>query len=88
MINKYNFETIELLHHVARDWTHDDEIHGQKPIDFYIVHVAFDALPDAQERDYFNSDPHEPLPRARAGGPGFARWLRSSFTRTRISSGS
>jgi NTE family protein len=57
MINKYNFETIELLHHVARDWTHDDEIHGQKPIDFYIVHVAFDALPDAQERDYFNSIP-------------------------------
>ena len=57
MINKYNFETIELLHHVARDWTHEDEIHGQKPIDFYITHIAFDALPDAQERDYFNTIP-------------------------------
>ncbi len=57
MINKYNFETIELLHHVAREWTHDDEIHGQKPIDFYIVHVAFDALPDEKERDYFNAIP-------------------------------
>ena len=57
MINKYNFETIELLHHVARDWTHEDEIHGNKPIDFHIVHVAFDALPDAKERDYFNSVP-------------------------------
>ncbi len=57
MINKYNFETIELMHHVARDWTHDDEIHGQKPIDFHIVHVAFDALPDAKERDYFNNIP-------------------------------
>jgi NTE family protein len=57
MINKYNFETIELLHHVARDWTHDDEIHGQKPIDFYITHVAFDALPDGKERDYFNTIP-------------------------------
>ena len=57
MINKYNFETIELLHHVARDWARDDEIHGQQPIDFYIVHVAFDALPDATERDYFNSIP-------------------------------
>jgi NTE family protein len=57
MINKYNFETIELLHHVFRDWTRDDEIHGQTPIDFYIVHVAFDALPDANERDYFNNIP-------------------------------
>jgi NTE family protein len=57
MINKYNFETIELLHHVARDWAYDDEIHGQKPIDFYIVHVAFDALPDEKERDYFNTIP-------------------------------
>ena len=57
MINKYNFETIELLHHVARDWTPDDEIHGQKPIDFYITHIAFDALPDEKERDYFNTVP-------------------------------
>ena len=57
MINKYNFETIELLHHVAREWTHDDEIHGQKPIDFYIMHVAFDALQDEKERDYFNTIP-------------------------------
>ena len=57
MINKYNFETIELLHHVARDWAYDDEIHGQKPIEFYIVHVAFDALPDERERDYFNTIP-------------------------------
>jgi NTE family protein len=57
MINKYNFETIELLNHVARDWTYDDETHGRKPIDFYIMHVAFDALPDEQEQDYFNSIP-------------------------------
>jgi hypothetical protein len=42
---------------VARDWTHDDEIHGQKPIDFYITHIAFDALPDEKERDYFNTVP-------------------------------
>ena len=57
MINKYNFETIELLHHVAREWAYDDRMHGEKPIDYYIVHVAFDALPDAKERDYFNSVP-------------------------------
>ena len=57
LINKYNFETIELLNHVAKDWTYDDEIHGRKPIEFYIVHVAFDALPDQEERDYFNSIP-------------------------------
>ncbi len=57
MINKYNFETIELLNHVAQDWSYYDETHGQKPIDFYIVHVAFDALPDLEEQDYFNSIP-------------------------------
>jgi NTE family protein len=57
MINKYNFETIELLHHVARDWAYDDQMHGEKPIDYYIVHVAFDALPDEKERDYFNNIP-------------------------------
>ncbi|HTZ41391.1 MAG TPA: patatin-like phospholipase family protein [Syntrophales bacterium] len=57
MINKYNFETIELLNHVARDWTYDDETHGRKSIDFYIVHVAFDAIPDLEEQDYFNSIP-------------------------------
>ncbi|NPV03864.1 MAG: patatin-like phospholipase family protein [Syntrophaceae bacterium] len=57
MINKYNFETIEFLHNVAREWMHDDEVHGQRPIDFYIVHVAFDALADERERDYFNAIP-------------------------------
>ncbi len=57
LINKYNFETIEFLNHVARDWTYDDETHGRKPIDFYIVHVAFDALPDPKEREYFNGIP-------------------------------
>jgi NTE family protein len=57
MINKYNFETIELLHHVARDWAYDDKMHGEKPIDYYIAHVAFDALPDEKERAYFNSIP-------------------------------
>jgi NTE family protein len=57
MINKYNFETIELLNHVARDWSYEDEARGRKPIDFYIVHVAFDALPDLEEQDYFNSIP-------------------------------
>jgi NTE family protein len=57
MINKYNFETIELLHHVAREWSYDDLMHGEKPIEYYIVHVAFDALPDGKERDYFNTIP-------------------------------
>ncbi|HET6489742.1 MAG TPA: patatin-like phospholipase family protein [Syntrophales bacterium] len=57
MINRYNFETIELLNHVISDWTYEDEHHGRKPIDFYKVHVAFDALPDQGERDYFNRIP-------------------------------
>jgi len=57
MINKYNFETIELLHHVAKEWAYDDRMHGEKPIEYYISHVAFDALPDGKERDYFNTIP-------------------------------
>jgi NTE family protein len=57
LINRYNYETIELLNHVAKDWTYDDESHDRTPIDFYIVHVAFDALPDEKDRSYFNSIP-------------------------------
>ena len=57
MINKYNFETIELLHRYAQDWTYIDQVKGETPIDFYIIHVTFDALPDKAERDYFHMIP-------------------------------
>jgi len=57
MVNKYNFETIELLHRYAQDWTYLDQARGIVPIDFYIIHVTFDALPDKNEREYFHKIP-------------------------------
>ena len=53
MINKSNFETIELLHRYAQDWTYEDEAQGKRPIEFYIIHVTFHRLPDKAEQEYF-----------------------------------
>ena len=57
MINKYNFETIDLLRRYAGEWAHVDEAAGRKPIEIYIVHVAFASLPDKAEREYFQEIP-------------------------------
>jgi len=57
MINKYNFETIDLLRRYIKEWYEEDVDAGRKPIDFYIIHVAFDYLPVKEERDYFNDIP-------------------------------
>ena len=57
MVNKYNFETIELLHRYAQDWTYLDKTKGMVPIDFYIIHVTLDALPDKNEKEYFHQIP-------------------------------
>ena len=53
MVNKSNFETIELLHRYAQDWMYEDEAQGKKPIDFFIIHVTFHRLPDKAEQEYF-----------------------------------
>jgi len=53
MVNKSNFETIELLRRYAQDWTYEDEVQGKKPIEFYIIHVTFHKLPDKAEQEYF-----------------------------------
>jgi NTE family protein len=53
MVNKSNFETIELLHRYAQDWTYEDEAKGKKPIEFFIIHVTFHRLPDKAEQEYF-----------------------------------
>jgi len=57
MVNKFNFETIELLYRYAQDWTYIDQTRGMVPIDFYIIHVTFDALSDKNEREYFHHIP-------------------------------
>ena len=53
MINKSNFETLELLNRYARDWIAEDEAQGRKPIEFYIIHLTFNRLPDKAEQEYF-----------------------------------
>ena len=57
MINKYNFETIDLLRRYAEEWTYEDETTGKKQIEIYIIHVTFDSLPDKEEREYFQDIP-------------------------------
>lgn len=57
MINKYNFETIDLLRRYAGEWTYEDEAAGKKPIEIHIIHVTFASLPDKAEREYFQGIP-------------------------------
>ena len=57
MINKYNFETIDLLRRYAGEWTYEDEVAGKKPIEIYIIHVTFASLYDKSEREYFQGIP-------------------------------
>ena len=57
MINKYNFETIDLLRRYAEEWKNEDETAEKKKIEIYIVHVSFDSLPDKVEREYFQEIP-------------------------------
>lgn len=57
MINKYNFETIDLLRRFAKEWTSELEAAGNKNVGIYIIHVSFDAFPDQAEREYFQKIP-------------------------------
>ncbi len=57
MINRNNFDTMDLLRRYVRDWNAEDVAAGQKPLDVYIVHLNFDSLTDKTEREYFNDIP-------------------------------
>jgi NTE family protein len=57
MINRYNFETIDLLRRYAGEWTYEDEAAVKMPIEIYVIHIAFDALPDKSERESFQDIP-------------------------------
>jgi len=57
MINRNNFDTVDLLRRYVQDWKVEDISAGRKPLDFYIVHLNFDSLPDKKEREYFNNIP-------------------------------
>jgi hypothetical protein len=57
MINRYTYETVELLRRYFREWSTEDQTPGTSiaPIDFYIIEVGFDSLPDEEERhNFFN----------------------------------
>jgi NTE family protein len=56
MVNKYNFETIDLLRRNIREWQ-TENASPSKPLDFYMIHLNFAALPDKAERDYFYTIP-------------------------------
>ena len=56
MINRYNFETIDLLRRNIQDWKTEDAANS-KSIDFYMIHLTFNALPEQAERDYFHGIP-------------------------------
>ncbi|OPY84758.1 MAG: Patatin-like phospholipase [Smithella sp. PtaU1.Bin162] len=56
MINKYNFETLDLLHRSIRAWQ-IEEAESTSPLDFYLIHLNFNFLPEKAERDYFHGIP-------------------------------
>jgi NTE family protein len=57
MINKYNFETIDLLRRTAQEWTYETAAAEKKPVEIYISHITFASLSDKSEREYFQSIP-------------------------------
>lgn len=57
MINRNNFDTVDLLRRYIQDWKAEDVSTDRKPLDFYVIHLSFDSLPDRKEREYFNNIP-------------------------------
>lgn len=83
-INRYSFETIELLKTNFEDWARqirkqNDEKQtvggAEAGFDFYLIEVTFDAIKEATERDFFRgiptsySLPAETVDQLRALGP-------------------
>jgi len=56
MINKYNFETIDLLRRSVRDWQTELAL-NTNPVDFYVIHMTFKSLADKKEQEYFQNIP-------------------------------
>jgi len=57
MINKYNFETIDLLRRYSEEWANELKKDSNKDVEIHIIHVCFDSLPDKEEREYFQGIP-------------------------------
>lgn len=56
LINKYNFETLDLLRRNIESWKRESEA-ARNPIDFYLVHLTFNSLPEAVEQNYYHGIP-------------------------------
>ena len=89
-VNRYNYETIELLHRSIADSSQELVAAGEPPLELYVVEVSFDKLADNDERRSFSGmpttfdlgDDEIDHLRAVAGrildeSPDFARLLRS-----------
>jgi len=52
----YNFETLELMRESLSNWVSElpPDAHGRR-VQTYLIDVAFDALEDPRERDFFNA---------------------------------
>ncbi|HSE59662.1 MAG TPA: patatin-like phospholipase family protein [Nitrospiraceae bacterium] len=59
MINSYNFESMELLRRMVKDWSvhRQETAQDHEPIVFYAAEVAFSALSDQKEQETFLNFP-------------------------------
>jgi NTE family protein len=59
MVKSINVDTMDLLRRYIGEWSKETErIRGKDlPIDFHLMEVSFNTLPDDEERDYFSSIP-------------------------------
>ena len=59
MINSYNFESMEPLQRMVKDWSvrRQETAQDHEPIEFYAVEVVFSALSDLREQESFLNFP-------------------------------
>jgi NTE family protein len=56
-MNRYSFETVDLLRRSIGDWSREFTRDGLPPPDSYVIEVGFDQLNDEQERRSFGGIP-------------------------------
>jgi NTE family protein len=56
-VNRYNFETVELLRRSIVDWSKEYAGDGGQSIDSYVIEVSFEQLEDEKERQSFAGIP-------------------------------
>jgi len=56
-VNRYNFETVELLRRSLIDWSKEFATGGGRGLDSYVIEVSFEQLTDETERQSFAGIP-------------------------------